>query len=57
MECTGVPGALGMPAKVEASLGGCNIDARVAIDESMKEKSDRNWSRSFKGNGGNQNEL
>lgn len=46
-----------MPAKVEASLGGCNIDAIVAIDESMKERSDRNWSRSFKGNAGNQNEL
>ncbi len=30
-----------MPAKVEASLGGCNIDAWVAIDESMKARMDR----------------
>ncbi len=31
MECTGVPGALGVPANMAASRGGCNVVPEAAM--------------------------
>lgn len=32
MECTGVPGALGVTAKMDASLGGWRVEVAAGLD-------------------------